>query len=68
MTSKLGKFRGLIVSRNLEAAQEVQHEFSLVDKDLFDLLDLRRSQLDVEAATNRSQSHHVPCLGERQRR
>lgn len=69
VTSKFGKFQSLIVSRDIDTAQEVQQEFSRVDEDLLELLDLRRSHCSSEPTAHRRQSsQNTFRRGERQRR
>ncbi|KAG1699956.1 hypothetical protein DVH05_012393 [Phytophthora capsici] len=69
VTKKFGKFRSCIVARDLNAAHEVRHEFSRMDEDLLELLDLRRSHNNGAAAPSRSQNQSSGGRGsERQRR
>ncbi|KAG1687829.1 hypothetical protein DVH05_010114 [Phytophthora capsici] len=66
---KFEKFRSCIVARNLDSAHEVRHEFSRMDEDLLELLDLRRSHNNGSTAPSRSQNQTSGGRGsERQRR
>ncbi|ETM54547.1 hypothetical protein L914_02133 [Phytophthora nicotianae] len=55
ITKKVGKFRSCVAARDLESAQEVHHEFSPMDENSLELLDLRRSHNNGPAALSRSQ-------------
>ncbi|KAG7391436.1 hypothetical protein PHYPSEUDO_004971 [Phytophthora pseudosyringae] len=69
VTGKFGKFRSLIVSRDLKAAQDVERAFSRVDEDLLELLDLRRAHRGGESISqNGHQTQDPSRRGERQRR
>ncbi|KAE8882707.1 hypothetical protein PF003_g33254 [Phytophthora fragariae] len=52
VTNKFSKFRGFIVARDLDAAQEVRFEFSRTDEELLEILDLRRSRRSGEHSTH----------------
>ncbi|KAG7375239.1 hypothetical protein PHYPSEUDO_002369 [Phytophthora pseudosyringae] len=69
VTGKFGRFRSLFVSRDLKAAQDVEREFSRVDEDLLELLDLRRAHRGGESIFQRGHQIQDPSRrGERQRR
>jgi len=69
ITSKLGRFRSFVVARDLVSAQAVQHEFSRVDEELLELMDLRRSHRGVDSVPHRGQhTQETTRRGERQRR
>ncbi|KAE8977481.1 hypothetical protein PF004_g23769 [Phytophthora fragariae] len=69
ITSKFGRFRGHVVARDLVSAQVVEHEFSRVDEELLELMDLRRSHRGADTVPHRG--HHnqeTTRRGDRQRR
>ncbi|OWZ02362.1 LOW QUALITY PROTEIN: hypothetical protein PHMEG_00026087 [Phytophthora megakarya] len=58
VTSKFGKFRSFIVSRDHKSSQEVQHEFSRTDEDLLELLDIRLAHRNSDHTPHAKRTSH----------
>ncbi|OWZ06227.1 hypothetical protein PHMEG_00021546 [Phytophthora megakarya] len=63
-----GAFRGFVVARDLVSAQGVQYEFSRVDEEIMELMDLRRSHRGSGSNLYRGQNNDTPQRGDHQRR
>ncbi|KAK1935509.1 hypothetical protein P3T76_010734 [Phytophthora citrophthora] len=67
-TKKFGRFRGFVVAHDFVSAQGIQYEFSRVDKELMELMDLRRTHRGSDCNQHRGQNNDTPRRGDRQRR